>query len=76
LRLLDAQLRGAERRFRRAGELSRLQWITRFDGKPGTKFARWQHGIAHEEYHRGRLALYTRLLGEPALTRRIRGGCG
>ena len=32
------------------------------------------HGIAHEEYHRGQLALYARLLGRvPALTRLIQG---
>jgi len=75
LRLLRTQWRDAERRFRRAGELELLQLITRFDGKRGTKLAWWHHGIAHEEYHRGQLALYARLLGrEPALTRRIRGG--
>lgn len=75
LRLLRSQLRDGERHFRRAGELSLLQWIVRFDGEKGTKFAWWQHGIAHEEYHRAQLALYARLLGrEPALTRRIRGG--
>lgn len=75
LRLLRAQLRDADRRFRRAGELELLQLITRFDGVRGTKLAWWNHGIAHEEYHRGQLALYARLLGqEPALTRRIRAG--
>ena len=75
VRLLRTQLRDAERRFRRAGELELLQLIRRFDGKRGTKLAWWHHGIAHEEYHRGQLALYARLLGrEPALTRRIRGG--
>ncbi len=75
LALLQAQIKDAERRFRKAGELSLYQFIKRFDGKPGTKLAWWHHGIAHEEYHRGQLALYARLLGlEPALTRRIRGG--
>jgi hypothetical protein len=75
VRLLRTQLRDAEPRFRRAGELELLQLIMRFDGKRGTKLAWWHHGIAHEEYHRGQLALYARLLGrEPALTRRIRGG--
>jgi uncharacterized damage-inducible protein DinB len=75
LRLLGTQLRDAERRFRRAGELSLLQLITRFDGLPGTRLAWWNHGIAHEEYHRGQIALYARLMGiEPALTRLIRGG--
>jgi len=62
------------RRFREAGELHMLQFIRRFDGKLGTRLAWMQHGISHEEYHRGQLALYTRLLGRiPALTRRIEG---
>ncbi len=75
LALLRSQLKDAERRFRRAGELSLLQFIRRFDGKQGTKLAWWHHGIAQEMYHRGQLTLYARLLGrEPALTRRIRGG--
>ena len=51
-----------------------LQSIRRFDGKTGTRFAWLNHGISHEEYHRGQLALYARLLGRvPALTRRIEG---
>ena len=75
LRLLTTQIRDGERRFRKAGELSLLQLITRFDGLPGTRLAWWNHGIAHEEYHRGQLAVYARLMGiEPALTRLIRGG--
>jgi uncharacterized damage-inducible protein DinB len=75
LRLLATQINDGARKFRRAGELSLLQLITRFDGLPGTKLAWWNHGIAHEEYHRGQLALYARLMDiEPALTRLIRGG--
>jgi uncharacterized damage-inducible protein DinB len=75
LRLLTSQIRDGERRFRKAGELSLLQLITRFDGLPGTRLAWWNHGIAHEEYHRGQVAVYARLMGiEPALTRLIRGG--
>jgi uncharacterized damage-inducible protein DinB len=59
----------------RAGELHILQSIRRFDGKMGTRLAWMNHGIAHEEYHRGQLALYARLLGRvPALTQLIRGG--
>jgi uncharacterized damage-inducible protein DinB len=73
--LLRSQLRAGTRKFRAAGELSLFQLITRFDGERGTKLAWFYHGIAHEEYHRGQLALYARLLGlEPALTRLIRGG--
>lgn len=75
VRLLQSQIRKGERRFRAAGELSLYQFIKRFDGKPGTKLAWFHHGIAHEEYHRGQLALYARLLGlVPALTQRIEGG--
>ena len=64
-----------EAALRRAGELHILQTIRRFDGKPGTRLAWMNHGIAHEEYHRGQLALYARLLGRiPALTQLIQGG--
>ena len=64
----------AVRRFRELGEEGILQPITRFDGKKGTKLAWMHHGLAHEEYHRGQLAVYERLMGiEPALTRLIRG---
>ena len=75
LKLLQSQMRDAEKRFRAAGELALLQFHTRFDGKQGTKFAWWQHGIAQEEYHRGQLATYQRLMGlVPALTKLIHGG--
>jgi uncharacterized damage-inducible protein DinB len=67
--------REGEKRIRRAGELRMLQNIRRFDGKLGTRLAWMQHGIAHEEYHRGQLALYARLMGRvPALTKQIQGG--
>ena len=63
-----------QRRFREVGELHMLQLIRRFDGKLGSRLAWMNHGISHEEYHRGQLALYARLLGRvPALTRRIEG---
>ncbi|MBI4503609.1 MAG: DinB family protein [Gemmatimonadetes bacterium] len=75
LRLLVSQLKDGERTFRAAGELALLQFLKRFDGKPGTKLAWLFHGISHEEYHRAQLAVYARLMGkEPALTRLIRGG--
>ena len=67
--------REGERALLRAGELHILKAIRRFDGKPGTRLAWMNHGIAHEEYHRGQLALYARLLGRvPALTQLIQGG--
>ncbi|HKD19496.1 MAG TPA: DinB family protein [Thermoanaerobaculia bacterium] len=66
--------RDGEAELRKAGELHMLQLIRRFDGVLGTRFAWMQHGISHEEYHRGQLALYARLLGRvPALTQRILG---
>jgi uncharacterized damage-inducible protein DinB len=75
--LLDALKKthaDGQRRFREVGELHALQLIRRFDGKMGTRLAWMNHGISHEEYHRGQLALYARLLGRvPALTRKIEG---
>ena len=63
-----------ERQIRKAGELGMLQLIRRFDGKPWTRVTWMHHGIAHEEYHRGQVALYARLLGRtPALTKLIQG---
>lgn len=63
-----------EKKFRAAGELLMLQYITRFDGLKGTRLAWMNHGISHEEYHRGQLTLYARLLGRvPALTQLITG---
>jgi uncharacterized damage-inducible protein DinB len=67
--------REGEAKLVQAGELHMLQYIRRFDGKMGTRLAWMNHGISHEEYHRGQLALYARLLGRvPALTQRIMGG--
>lgn len=63
-----------EKRIRAAGELNLLQLINRFDGIRGTRLAWMNHGISHEEYHRGQLALYARMVGRiPALTKRIKG---
>ena len=71
-----ARRTGMERRSSgSAGELHMLQHIRRFDGEMGTRLAWMNHGISHEEYHRGQLALYARLLGRvPALTKKILGG--
>ncbi len=67
--------RDGEKALLRSGELHILQTIRRFDGRMGTRLAWMNHGIAHEEYHRGQLALYARLLGRvPALTKLIQGG--
>ena len=67
--------REGEAKIRQAGELHMLQLIRRFDGQMGTRLAWMNHGISHEEYHRGQLALYARLMGRvPALTKRIMVG--
>ena len=61
-------------RIKQAGELAMLQKIRRFDGVSGTRLAWMYHGVDHESYHRGQLALYGRIMGRvPALTRMIRG---
>ena len=69
--LTETHAKGA-RQIRDAGELVMLQRIRRFDGELGTRLAWMHHGIAHEEYHRAQLALYSRLMGRtPALTKLI-----
>ena len=48
--------------------------IRQFNGVRASRLSWMHHGIAHEEYHRGQLALYARLLGvTPALTKLIEG---
>lgn len=48
--------------------------IRQFNGAPATRLSWMAHGISHEEYHRGQLALYARLYGvTPALTKLIQG---
>ena len=74
IKLLRRTHADGDRKIRAAGELFMLQLITRFDGERGTRLAWMNHGIAHEEYHRGQLALYARLVGRvPALTQLIYG---
>lgn len=64
--------RDGNRRIRAAGEVLMLQRIRQFNGVPATRLSWMHHGIAHEEYHRGQLALYARLTGRvPALTKEI-----
>lgn len=63
-----------DQRIRAAGEIAMLQTIRQFNGQPATRLSWMHHGIAHEEYHRGQLALYARLVGRvPALTKLIQG---
>jgi uncharacterized damage-inducible protein DinB len=63
------------KRIREAGEVWMLQVIRQFDGESATRLSWMQHAVAHEEYHRGQLALYARLTGRvPALTKLIQAG--
>jgi len=74
VQLLTKTREDGEKKLRAAGSLHMLQYITRFDGQPGTRLAWMNHGVSHEEYHRGQLALYARLVGRvPALTQLIHG---
>ena len=74
VRILERTHAEGARTIRDAGELHMLQLITRFDGERGSRLAWMNHAISHEEYHRGQLALYARLVGRvPALTQRIYG---
>lgn len=74
VKLLKRTHTEGDRKIRAAGELFMLQSITRFDGERGTRLAWMNHAISHEDYHRGQIALYARLVGRvPALTQRIRG---
>lgn len=75
LRLLRGTLEDGVATIRNAGEVLMLQQIAQFNGEPATRLSWMAHGVAHEEYHRGQLALYARLLGRvPALTKLIQGG--
>lgn len=64
---------GAER-IRRAGETQLMRPIRQFNGEPARRVSWMHHGIAHEEYHRGQIAMAARVLGHvPALTKLIHG---
>jgi uncharacterized damage-inducible protein DinB len=59
---------------RAAGAERLVQPIRQFNGLFASRLSWMHHGIAHEEYHRGQLALYNRLFGVvPALTQQING---
>jgi uncharacterized damage-inducible protein DinB len=74
VKLLQRTHAEGDRKIRATGELFMLQAITRFDGDRGTRLAWMNHAISHEDYHRGQLAVYARLVGRvPALTQLIRG---
>ena len=72
--LLRRTLEDGTAALRRAGDVSMRQPIHQFNGTPAARLSWMSHGVAHEEYHRGQLCVYARLLGlVPALTKRIHG---
>lgn len=74
MQLLRDTLTEAVAAFRRTGRGGLLRDIVQFNGEPATRLTWLNHAIAHEEYHRGQLALYARLMGRvPALTKLIEG---
>ena len=74
LEVLRTSHAAGEVRLREAGMDVLGRRIRQFNGVEAGRLAWLHHGIAHEEYHRGQLALYARLLGAtPALTKLILG---
>ena len=72
--LLEQTHADGEERIRKAGEALLLQPIRQFNGKDARRLTWMHHGIGHEEYHRGQIALSARVLGHvPALTKLIHG---
>jgi uncharacterized damage-inducible protein DinB len=72
--LLERTHREGRDRIRKAGEARLLEPIRQFNGEPARRLTWMHHGIGHEEYHRGQMALGARLLGHvPALTKLIHG---
>lgn len=73
--LMRATLEDGSAKIRKAGEAQMLKPIKQFNGEPAARLSWMSHGVAHEEYHRGQICLYERLLGlVPALTKLIHGG--
>jgi uncharacterized damage-inducible protein DinB len=74
LALLERTYEEGRARLAHAGETLLLQPIRQFNGVPARRVTWMHHGIGHEEYHRGQIALLARMLGHvPALTKRIHG---
>lgn len=72
--LMRRSLEEGIEKFQKAGEALMLQPITQFNGEPARRLSWMSHGVAHEEYHRGQLCVYARLMGlVPALTKLIHG---
>ena len=71
---LRRSLAQGEAKLAAVGQQGMLEPIRQFNGVPASRLSWMHHGISHEEYHRGQLALYARLYGAtPALTKLIYG---
>ena len=74
LAVLRKSFADVEAQMRKAGVDQFLKPIRQFNGEDATRLIWMHHGVSHEEYHRGQIALFARLLGEtPALTKAIYG---
>jgi uncharacterized damage-inducible protein DinB len=72
--LLQRTFEDGRDRIRQAGEALIMEPIRQFNGEPARRLTWMHHGIGHEEYHRGQVALTARMLGHvPALTKLIHG---
>ncbi|HXV15622.1 MAG TPA: DinB family protein [Gemmatimonadaceae bacterium] len=72
--LLERSHAEGEAMLKAAGAELMAKPIRQFNGVPASRLSWMTHGVSHEEYHRGQLALYARLAGEtPALTKLIEG---
>jgi uncharacterized damage-inducible protein DinB len=74
LAVLRSSFAEGEALLREAGMDRLMQPVRQFNGEDATRLVWMHHAVAHEEYHRGQIALFARLLGEtPALTKAIGG---
>ena len=74
IELLERSHAEGQEMLKRAGADLMAKEIRQFNGVPASRLSWMAHGISHEEYHRGQLALYARLSGvTPALTKLIEG---
>ena len=71
---MRASLENDSAKIRKSGAALMLRPIMQFNGEPAARLSWMSHGVAHEEYHRGQLCVYARMLGlVPALTKLIHG---
>lgn len=77
LNLLSSQLEEGIAALEQVGEAAMWGPVTNFDGSPWSRMQWFFHGLTEENYHRGQVVTYARLIGlVPALTQRIEAGGG